>query len=187
MSQYLDNKDLFLEPKVTQYGNHMVMTNVVKPIKRKFYNIDTRFRDDYDEYSKTSPTFYNITLPQRINDVKSIMVCNAEIPLTYYNISAALENNAFQIVSSNNSYTVIIPDGNYDTTTLVTIMNNQINNIGLQLTDLSFSIIDNNSVFTSNSGKTYTIHFAINTSMVTSGTSQNTDFDKYINKLKINA
>jgi hypothetical protein len=30
-----DRNELFLEPKVTQYGNHMVMTNVNKPIKKK--------------------------------------------------------------------------------------------------------------------------------------------------------
>jgi len=63
MSQYFDNKDMFLEPSVKQYGNHMVMTNVQKPTKVKYYNLDTRFRDDYDEYSKTCPTFYNITIP----------------------------------------------------------------------------------------------------------------------------
>ena len=39
--------DYFLEPKTTQYGSHMVMTNVSKPAKLKFITMDTKFSDDY--------------------------------------------------------------------------------------------------------------------------------------------
>jgi hypothetical protein len=92
------NKDLFLEPTVSQYGSHMVMTNVQKETKRKYLNIDTRFRDDYNDSSNSSHKDHIITLPQTITDVKSIMICNAEIPISYYNISASLGNNAFGIV-----------------------------------------------------------------------------------------
>jgi hypothetical protein len=182
MSEYLDNKDLFLEPKVKQYGNHMVMTNVVKPTKTKYYNIDTRFRDDYDEYSNTSPTFYNITLPQRINDVKSIMVCNCEIPISYYNISASLGNNSLQIIktSGNIIKTLIIKDGNYDISGLIYEMNNELKTIGFS--DLIFNN-NNNSSFSCISS--YTINLAIKTTMTTSGNSINTDFDKYNFKSKL--
>lgn len=183
MSQYFDNKDLFLQPKVTQYGNHMVMTNVIKPVKIKYYNIDTRFRDDYDEYPK-NPSTYNITLPERINDVKSIMVCNAEIPLSYYNISALLENNMFQITNQNQtlSKTIVIRDGNYDSSQLKTEINYQISSVGLS--DISFNVSLNNTSFqTSNS--TYKIKFAIKSTMMTSGDSINTNFDKYNFKTKL--
>ena len=37
MSEYLDNKQLFSSPKVGQYNNHMVMTNVVKPLKKEIF------------------------------------------------------------------------------------------------------------------------------------------------------
>ncbi len=43
MSQYLDQK--FLQPHVEQHGNHMVMTNVVKPLKHKYIHLDTKYRD----------------------------------------------------------------------------------------------------------------------------------------------
>ena len=48
MSNYFENRDLFLEPKVNQYGSHMVMTNVHKQNKTKYINIDTTFRDEYN-------------------------------------------------------------------------------------------------------------------------------------------
>ena len=181
MSQYFDNKDMFLEPKVTQYGNHMIMTNVVKPAKHKYYNIDTRFRDDYDEYSTISPSFYTITLPQRINDVKSIMACNTEIPLSYYNISKSLGNNSFQVIKSDNtSKTIVVPDGNYDASGLIQKMNTELDNVGF--TDISFNINNHSSFITTNN---YTFHFAIKTTMTSSGTSQNTDFDKFNFKSKL--
>jgi hypothetical protein len=84
------NKPLFNEPIVEQYGSHMIMSNVSRPIKKKYYNIDTRFRDDYD-YSKDSNIV--ITLPQRITKVKSMKVVNAEIPFSFYNISSTLKND----------------------------------------------------------------------------------------------
>lgn len=182
MSEYFDNKDLFLEPKVKQYGNHMVMTNVMKPTKRKYYNIDTRFRDDYDEYLDKKQTTCNITLPQRINDVKSIHVCSAEIPLSYYNISASLGNNAFEIIrtSDNTPKTIIVPDGYYNSNDLVNVINTQMYNVGF--THITFSI-NNTSSFTST--YSYTFHFAITTTMTNSGTSDNITTDKYNFKTKL--
>jgi hypothetical protein len=181
MSEYFDNKDLFLEPKVKQYGNHMVMTNVMKPTKRKYYNIDTRFRDDYDEYSNLKQTICNITLPQRINDVKSIMVCSAEIPLSYYNISASLGNNSFQIIRSSDNLekTIIINDGYYDSNSLVNRINDEIANIGFY--DIQFNISNNSSI---SSTDNYIFNFAINTSMTTSGNSIDTNIDKFNFKSK---
>ena len=65
MSQYFDKSDLFLEPKIKQYGSHMVMSNVHKPTKTKYVNIDTKFSDEYNDFSVAN---YNVTLPERIND-----------------------------------------------------------------------------------------------------------------------
>ena len=47
MSGYLDKHNLFLEPQTSQYGNHMVMTNVHKKSKTKYINIDSKFRDEF--------------------------------------------------------------------------------------------------------------------------------------------
>lgn len=172
-----DKSDLFLEPKVTQYGSHMVMTNVNKKTKTKYYSLDTRFRDDYDEYSKINPSFYNITIPQRINDVKSISVMNIEIPLTFYNISSSLENNIFEVIRNGNSKTIIIPDGQYDISGLVYTVNHQLSVV--DLSGLVFNIQGFNSSFYNNSSLSFLINFAVKSTMTSSGTSLNTNFNKY--------
>lgn len=116
MSEY-NNMDLFLEPKTKQYGSHMVMTNVHKQSKTKLVNVDMKFRDEYN-YSQIAN--YNITLPERINDVKSIEIMNIEIPISYYNISSNLGNNYFKVMNPDGSSPVVItiPDGQYTDTIL---------------------------------------------------------------------
>ena len=103
------------------------MTNVHKPNKTKYINVDTRFREDYasrDPYplSKCSegvcgetatpnPSFnyttevnHNIYIPERINEVKSMKVKSVEIPCVFYNVSNALGNNSFKITNNTVAY-----------------------------------------------------------------------------------
>ena len=152
MSEYT-NSDLFLEPKTTQYGSHMVMSNVQKQTKVKLINVDTKFRDEYN-YLQTSN--YNITLPERITDVKSIIVTNIEIPITFYNISANLGNNCFKVGST----VIIIPDGQYDGPGLSTQINTLIN--GLNLTYIYNGTTS--SFHTNAPSSTVVIEFDVNTS-----------------------
>ena len=105
MSKYFDQKDLFMGPTVTQHNGHMVMTDVVPPTKTKYLTIDTRFHDDYQSGTVAN---YNISLPERINDVKSIRVTNIEIPITYYNISANRGNNTFSLSILNKRDVIVI-------------------------------------------------------------------------------
>jgi len=134
MSSYMDNKHLFLSPEVNQYGNHMVMTNVYKDTKMKYINIDTKYCDEYftQQLQSTSQVFnqanYNITFPDKINNVKSLTITNIEIPITYYNISAALGNNCLKVSTTIGEpgfqqYNIIIPDGNYTTDSLIMKLN----------------------------------------------------------------
>lgn len=112
MSSYMET---FPEPKVNQYGNHMVMSNVYKPKKTKYLNVDTRFTDEY-VYPHTgfnNVSTYTITLPERINNVKSMKLRNVEIPLSFYNISAALGNSHFKLTNGSNSTMIVLPDGQY--------------------------------------------------------------------------
>jgi hypothetical protein len=123
MSKYLDNKELFLGATTTQYGNHMVMTNVMKPGKTKYINIDTRFREDY--YVNTLSK-QNVSLPERYTDVRSISVVSAEIPMSYYNISSALGNNAFKVTTRSDPSKIDhikIPDGQYTLNELISNIN----------------------------------------------------------------
>jgi hypothetical protein len=182
MSQF-NNNDLFFEPKTTQYGNHMVMSNVHKQQKTKYVNIDTRFRDEYN-YLQTSN--YNITIPERINDVKSMVVSSVEIPISFFNISLNLGNNCFKItdVTTGNNVIVTIPDGQYTSTTLQTTVTDQINSITTQYcNNLTYDLNGNfynsigyNSRFTASNSRTIKLDFAINPD----GTS-----DKYNFKTKL--
>lgn len=136
MSQYMDKNELFMEPKTTQYGSHMVMTNVHKPTKRKFVNIDTRFSDEYNYLTVAN---CGITLPERINDVKSISVLSVEVPISFYNISSSIGNNSFQITTDISAITIVVPDGEYNVETLKTKLNVLTSGL-IAGSDLSFNI-----------------------------------------------
>ena len=124
MSEYTNN-DLFCEPKTKQYGSHMIMSNVRKTTKTKYINIDTRFRDEYN-YSQLIN--YNVTIPERITDVKSMKAVCVEIPISFYNISIALGNSFLKITDTTGASKIItVPDGQYSTTSqLVAAINAQI-------------------------------------------------------------
>jgi hypothetical protein len=124
-----------MEPKVTQYGSHMIMTNVTKPVKKKYLNIDTRYRDNYDPLR---PVNYNISLPERVNEVKSIRVINIEIPVSFYNISANLGNNTFNLTVLGYTTTIIIPDDQYTIDTLTDMINEQIKAAGPPYVNIIF-------------------------------------------------
>lgn len=130
MSQYFDKNELFLEPKTTQHGSHMVMTNVHKPTKRKFVNIDTRFSDEYNYLTVAN---CNVTLPERVNDVKSISISSIELPVSFYNISSSIGNNSFLA----GTRTIIVPDGEYSADSLKTKLNTLIAGV---TPDISFNL-----------------------------------------------
>jgi hypothetical protein len=156
MSNYFENRDLFLEPKVNQYGSHMVMTNVHKQNKTKYINIDTTFRDEYNNNELVN---YNVTLPERINDIKKMTVKSVELPMTMYNISAALGNNYFKVSNDNPdtpvSTMITLSDGLYTMASLQTEITGQISNLtnvlgiiaGNSLNYLIFDIQNNKSRF----------------------------------------
>jgi len=153
MSSYFDNKELFTGPKMNQYGSHMVMTNVTKASKIKYVNIDTKFRD---EYNSNVTSDYNITLPERITDVHSISVTNVEIPMTFFNISENLGNNAMKVGST----AVVVPDGEYTITTLVAALEAMRTALSLAIT---FTTANNKIIITAVTG-TFAIDFGVDSS-----------------------
>jgi hypothetical protein len=174
MSQYFDEKDTssFLSPKVTQYGSHMVMTNVSRNKKTKYWNIDTQFRDDYQNISQ-----YTFTLPQVIPNVNSISVSDAEIPISFSNISASLGNNVMKITRNSNSAvsTVVISDGWYSIDSLKSKINDQLHNV-FDLSGLTYDVSLNNYSTFYCTNDSFTIEFAVG------ATAQ---FDKYSVKSKL--
>jgi hypothetical protein len=181
MSKYFDDKTMFMEPQVSQYNSHMVMTNVSKETRKKYINIDTKFCDDYanNRLNAGNPSFnlanYNITLPEKINEVKSIVIRNVELPNTFYNISSSAGNHFFQITrtANGNSYMITLDDGQYDQNSLKTAINAKIDAIW-DLSSVNYNIINNISQISAS--QQYTIQFAV---------SSKGDFDKYNVKSKL--
>lgn len=119
-SSYFDNKPSFVEPQVTQYGSHMVMTQVMKELKTKYISLDTKFADPYYDLSVAQCSF---GLPERITGVQSISVASVFLPISFFNISAALQNNTFLLDFGTSSLSIQIPDGNYTLTNLAIAIN----------------------------------------------------------------
>lgn len=156
MSKYFDQSNMFLEPKVTQYGSHMVMTDVVMPTKSKYLNIDSRFRDTYDSSAKAD---YTITLPERVNNVRSLELKSLELPITFFNFSASQENNTFQLRIGASQTTIIIDDGQYDAGDLVTEVNTKLGAAGAPFSDISIAISNNVATFTNANANPCTLTF----------------------------
>jgi hypothetical protein len=88
---------MFMNGKVKQQGQHMIMTNVYKPTQKKYINIDSRFQDPFQETRQTGLASFMYTLPQIIVDVKSIRVLGLEMCTGFYNFSEDLDNNYIHI------------------------------------------------------------------------------------------
>ena len=109
--------------KIGEYGappgkiNPIKYSTIVSSI-----NIDSRFRPNYFNSKSTD---LHITLPERIDNIVSYRVGSIEIPFyAIYAVSEFIGNNAIQIIWGNYSstppytdtFTIVIPDGNYYTT-----------------------------------------------------------------------
>lgn len=169
----MNKYDLFLEPRITEQGNHMVMTNVQKQDKVKYVNVDSKFKDEYFDNvnenknadllaNQLSLSTFTMTLPEKITDVKSITVKSAEIPKSYYNISTHLGNNYMKVkkVSNKVEELITVPDGQYDLQSLqnklnlLLTVNAGFSDVNVQLT------ADSNTTITSSVD--YIFNFGIN-------------------------
>ena len=74
--------------------------------------IDTLFRSNY---TYTKSTDFTYIFPETINNVVSMQIKSIEIPYSWYTISAEKKNNSFLIIEGENTITITIPDGNYNT------------------------------------------------------------------------
>lgn len=111
---------------------------------------------DYDDISYNRLSNYSFDLPYRINDVKSISITAVEIPVSFYNISAALGNNSFQVTIGTTQKVLVLPDNQYTQTTLSSTINNLLVGMGL-----TYSITNNFSVFTNPAVLPATIRFDV--------------------------
>jgi len=153
---------LFQFPETRQYGSHMVMTNVKPDTKYKYVNIDTRFSDDFNAVGSAN---YTIVLSDKLTNVKNMSVVNVELPISFYNISAAIGNNIFYVTDQVLGVTVpvILGDSQYTLSSLTDAINMILN--GTFAGDLVFSIDSSGcAVFTSAGVGNYTINFNVDSS-----------------------
>jgi hypothetical protein len=146
-SSKLDDKEEHMiqnrpdKPYLSSYPSEF-FPGVINPIKKrtikKNLNIDTRFRDNY--YTSSASNF-NFILPTNFNDVLQMQLASIELPTTYYVVSKQYGNNFFTItVDASAAIVINIPDGNYDETTITTIINNQLTRAGAPYSDVNFVI-----------------------------------------------
>lgn len=112
---------------------------IINPLKKrtikKNLNIDTRFRENYFANQSTN---FNFTLPININDVIQMQLAAIELPNTYYVISNQYGNNFFTITVNTSTTVIYIPEGNYDTNTIMTAINNQLSLAGTPFNQVNF-------------------------------------------------
>lgn len=152
---------MFGEPVVNQYDSHMVMSGVIRPTKTQYINIDTKFREDTIGSGLAS---CNITLPQRITNIKSITVRDVEVPMSFYNISQTLKNNVFWAwTDASSQVAIVISDGNYTIADLKTAINAQISLTSLA-SKLSFDYVSQTAKSVLSTGnRNITVSFQLDT------------------------
>jgi hypothetical protein len=115
---------------------------IINPLKkrtiRRNLNIDSRFRDNY--YT-TQPSNFNVILPTNINDVLQMQLSAIELPTTYYVVSKQYGNHFFTIEANGlDGHVVTIPDGNYNQTTIMDAINNQLSLLQPPYNEILFSV-----------------------------------------------
>lgn len=105
-----------------------------KRIINKSLNIDTRFRDNY---FTTQSTNFHLDLPIKFNNVVSLQMSAFELPITIFAISKQFGTNYFWVsagprVNGKSTITetlpIIVPNGNYYSTDLISFLNNYVQN-----------------------------------------------------------
>ena len=124
-------------------------------------NVDTRFRDNA---GITNAGFCTIRLPRTYKNITSMRLSSIELPNTWYDFSATLENTSLTV----SGVQCTISDGNYTSTTLASAITSSVSaaaGIGLGVT---FNPVTGTCTI---SGTTTTTPFSLNfTPAITTGT-----------------
>jgi hypothetical protein len=139
------------ETKKEEYYPVNVKSGLINPLTiktlKKVINIDTRFRDNYENSSSTD---FVINLPTAFKKVLSLQVINYQLPYAIYSISKKTGSHSFYVDSS----LIEINDGAYDENSLVREINSKLpSDISLVYNSLNgkFTFTSlNNNVFSLN-------------------------------------
>ena len=180
----LTSHPLVIDKIVNQFMNtfeNKIVAGNVNSIKRitKLVNIhiNSCFRDNYKKINSEEVIYENNTsdfiyqLPKPFKNVVSMKLSSIEIPHSQYLISAVKTNNTFIIEINNIGYTIIIPDGNYTSDSLVTFLNETYFYQSTTTTDLQYISMFINSTFnktqfkiiaTAPAGFEFSLYFTLN-------------------------
>jgi hypothetical protein len=131
----------------------------VKQVKTKYINIDTRFSNEFLCFPFSE---YYIEIQDTIHHVKSLSISCIEIPISFFNICTALENNCFKVVNIDNNNPIIIkiPDEHYSIETLIEKINEELKNNNVD--DLKFTLSKKNTTTISSKSNRYILDFSKN-------------------------
>jgi hypothetical protein len=140
------------EAKKEEYYPVNVKSGLINPLTiktlKKVLNIDTRFRDNYENSSSTD---FVINLPTAFKKVLSLQVINYQLPYTIYSISKKTGSHSFYV----NTSLIEINDGGYDENSLVQEIKSKLpHNIELEYNSISAKFI-----FTSKNKHIFSLNF----------------------------
>jgi hypothetical protein len=137
------------------------MSNVYKTGKHKYITVDTRFQDNYYTYDSLSVANFTLTLPERINDVRSIMVCNVEVPMSFYNFSDEIGNTYFKLTYNSVAHMIKINSGNYTMAELLAEVHAKVD-AAITQNKVNFDLSITHSIMRVVGSHTATVDFAVN-------------------------
>jgi hypothetical protein len=111
---------------------------------------------------------FTMTLPERVNDVRSIMVCNVEVPMSFNNFSDEIGNTHFKLsyydssFNTTTEYLIKIGSGNYTASQLIAAIQAKVE-AAVGLGKLTFDLSGNYpTIHIAVGGDTATVDFAVN-------------------------
>ena len=129
-------------------------------MKTKYINIDARFSNEFPSFPFSD---YYVELQETVHNVKSLSIACIEIPISFFNVCDALENNCFKVtdIDDQKKQAVIkIKDENYTKESLIETINQEL--VSNNFYDLSFSLSSKNKTKVSTSKSKYIIDFTVN-------------------------
>jgi len=99
-------------------------------ITTRFILLDSSYRDAGKDGENSSSTNYVCDLTDTIKNVLSLRLYSIQIPYAWYNINYDYGNTCFWIYNNGEYFEISISSGNYNTTTLLTEINNTITTAG---------------------------------------------------------
>jgi len=134
-----------------------------KTIITKYLNVDARFNAEYCSFPFSD---YYVELPEKIYEVKTLTVISIEVPITYYNVCSAFNNNCFKVTTvfdeKTNDYKsniIKIPDNNYTIETLHDAISEELKQKNID--DLTFVASKHNRTKATSQTHNYLLDFAI--------------------------